>query len=505
MRFVKLMLCCNIFKEIQATDEREAFMMHKPLNPKLSFVNVGVFIFILCYGLMYPLMNDDLVGSNLQALLHHTIWSHIRDTYFNWSGRASISLVALLLFNKGLNDITMPFVNLVTAFLFIVLMKISYYFVFKELPTDKKVNRYILLTILMVVYFTKIYDMTELIGFKMVTIQYFWGVVLSAYIVFLYAPIKTVGSAPVNVSSIKLLFLFLLGIILGNDNEIIAASFLLFIFGSLLASHPRYWVDRIKSNVSISSFAIGDLLGLVILIIAPGNYKRKAAAMGDTHTGNVHYSIFEKAHILLQKYYQVHFKVECSYVALGLLLLAVALMFLTKRTEAYKAKVFYFVKLIMGFVLTLLILTPIAYYYEGWIGGRVTFIPDMLLFYITFGLVVLNLQLFGDITGFKAALSSVKLHWTVLFGVMALYFGLFLYGCYPHYRFNLSRVEEINNTPDAQNKDFVFSAFCPDKTNHFVGKGQQIADPIQHDPQMWENKAFAEYYNIRSVREVPCV
>src|SRR5690606_8078781 len=44
--------------------------------------------------------------------------------------------------------------------------------------------------------------------------------------------------------------------------------------------------------------------------------------------------------------------------------------------------------LLVFFLISLIIMIPFAYYYEGWIGGRVTLVPDVVLFIVLFRLIL---------------------------------------------------------------------------------------------------------------------
>ncbi len=444
-------------------------------NPKLLFINAIVFLFIFVFVLMFPLMHDDLVWSNINALANHTVVSHIVGDYFHWTGRISQQILAYTLFNRSFNFITVPIMATVTAFCFVLLVRVSYHVIFMEQPSDHHLNRYMILALLIVLYVKNIHSFVEMIGFKAVTVQYFWAMVIAGWLLLKFSTQTQLD----RISLLQSTLFFLLGLLFGLCSELIVPCVLFYFLMTLHCS---------LRNRRVVAYASGLLIGFVALIAAPGNYVRKAQAMVDTHTANVHYSLFEKIKILLSLYaQQAHFKIECGIVVVLLLILA----FILKQRTGYP------VKLVLGAIFSLLILTPVAYYYNGVIRGRVTFISDMLLFYALVYLVVLN---------FRALLPRWKwpsVHWRLLCSLMTFYFMIFIYAGYPAYCFNKARIALIKDTPDAIHHDFVFQAFCPRYVNHLVGKGL-IISPFDSDSNSWVNQAYAEYYGAGSVRETPC-
>ncbi len=447
--------------------------MQKLVNPKLLFINAVIFLFIFIFVMMFPMMHDDLAWSNINALANHTIFPHIVSDYKTWTGRISAQFLIYIFMHRDYNAVSVPVMAMITGFSFVVLVQISYRLIFLERALDEHLNRYMILVLLLIFYFKDIHSFVAMIGFKTISVQYLWGMVFAVWL------LLNLDRSDRKDRTINFFIYGLLGLLIGLYNEMIFPCILFYFILRL---------NAVVRNRAFISYLIGLFVGFLILIAAPGNYIRKASAMIETHTVGVHYSLYEKVKILFSLYaHQAHFKIECVIVVGILLILAFIL----------KQRIGYPLKLMLGAIFSLLILTPVAYYYNGVISGRVTFISDMLLFYALIYLVVLN---------FRALLPHWKwpsIHWSLLCTVMSMYFLAFLYAGYPAYQFNQARIALIKSTPDAIHHDFDFPAFCPDHINKWVGKGL-IISAISPDPKSWVNTVYAQYYGAASVRELPC-
>lgn len=469
-------------------------------QPKLWLVNITIFLFVSLYCFMFPLIADDLVRCNIAALSNHTFWSQLHWDYLNWTGRISAqALIYIFLNTQSFNAISIPIASIITGICFVVFIRLSYILLFWEQPQDAHLARYIILTLLVLFYLNPIHSYTETLGFKTIVVQYFWGTVLIWYILYKFPIQKT----PPQTGIVKLLGFFILGLLLGNYNEIIAAATILYLLANFaLNSLPKHnYIESFRKNRIPSSFLIGNIIGFIILIVAPGNYVRQTFSMQQTNTLASHFSIWDKVHILLHRYYQIPTKALLSLLVILFFALAMYFIISSKQKETFKKQIHFWLKLILGFIITLLMLTPIAYYFPGAIAKRITFIPDMLLFYTLFSLVIFNAGFICQKYGLHC--SKVKISWLIPFIIMLGYFASFLTGAYAAYQFNEGRVYEIQHTANAENKDFTFTAMCPTSITNFFGRGL-IGSQIGPDPQNVFNINYAHYYGAKSVNEVPC-
>ncbi len=471
----------------------------KSTNLKLWSVSSCIFLFVALYNYMFPLIADDLVRCNIAALSHHAVLSQLRWDYLNWTGRMSAQILIYFFLNtQALNAITLPIAAIITGFCFVAFIRLSYILLFWEEPSDRHLNRFIILTLLILFYLNPIHSYTETIGFKTIVIQYFWGTVLIWYLLYkLQAQQK-----PTSAGLLKVLLLFALGLLTGNYNEIIAAATIFYILFSLWnVAGVKHFVQTCKNNALLTSFLIGNIIGFLVLITAPGNYARQVVAMQQSDTSNLHYSLWDKIHILLHRYYQIPTKGIFSALAIILFITAIYLIFSRKKQTTYQKQIKYWLMMILGFIITLLLLTPVAYYFPGAIAKRLTFIPDMLLFYLVFSLVMFNVKFICEDKQLNC--NRIKLPWQILCAIMVVYFIFFLTGTYFAYQFNQSRIQQIQHTTNAAHTDFVFIARCPNTMNNIFGRGL-IGSQVGPDASNVFNIDYAHYYGAGSAREIPC-
>lgn len=220
---------------------------------------LGIFLSVLLLNYFVPLINDDYSYSfGLKGKLTGfiDIFKYQYHHYFHWGGRTIAHTLAQI-FLMG-PDILFDVCNSVIFTLLV-------YLIYKTVFTKKDNPLYLLL-----VYFTlwlilPVFGETclWLIG----SCNYMWTTTLILFFLIKYRNYKEIKDSKLN-----FILLFLLGILAGWTNENTSFGSITIIICYLI--YQKYFKKEKIKKWELSGL-VGNIIGFIIMIIAPGNFVRK--------------------------------------------------------------------------------------------------------------------------------------------------------------------------------------------------------------------------------------
>lgn len=239
-----------------------------PNKQQTIIILVSIFLMMLVLNLLTPLLADDYSYSlNLDKTKINSLmdvvnyqWWH----YFNWGGRTVAHTIAqfFLLFPKVVFSIA-------NSIIYVALIYLMYLHI-RGNREDKPL--FLLLIHLGLWFILPVFGQTclWLIG----SCNYLWTTVIILWFLWIYRKNKE------NLSIIKLIGIFLLGILAGWTNENTSAGLLVILLCYLIMTKIPNKKEKI-SKLRIVGF-FGALIGFAIMILAPGNYIRAEEIQDNT-------------------------------------------------------------------------------------------------------------------------------------------------------------------------------------------------------------------------------
>ena len=468
---------------------------------KMFLFQTLLFIFVLVVNLYYPLMVDDLARLNNGLFEHlqgnwykHSIrpLNHtLRNDYQVWTGRMSAQALVYIAFNQFYIGYSYVVTAIVTAGAYLLFTKCLYNISYN--PQNIKQSKVgivskIFYALCLLAYLLIVKDFKEVCLYRTVAIQYFWGMVIMLYIFNRLERIKNFdNNIPTNIYSladytIRLLLLFVLGFLLGLYNEILTAIFILLLVIKLWAL-TNYRLDNVLDLIKSKGlivFLSGLLIGFGIMIQSPGTQSRKIRALSLVHDKIANYSILDKLLFPFIHYYDVKAKRYITIVVCALFLICLCKLHYYRKQSIYhelSRSFIVIVSLIIGFILSLLLLSSFAYYYEEQIVGRVTVVSDLIMFILMFRLLD-----FCNVFDWKL----IKQIMTIICLVSPLYFISAVYASSIEYKYNQDRILLIQSTADHMHKDFNFLDFrCETNTSNIWRKLSVSDSAFTDDASFW--------------------
>lgn len=445
------------------------------IKNKLFLINIILFIYIFLLNLYYPLISDDFVRINISTLDNKQLFNQLNIDYHYLTGRLIAQLLIYLVFNKSILTFTVILTSLISSFCYVIFNYITYIFIFKS--NKISINSYILITILLILYYIKIHSFEEIIEQKTMSIQYLWGFTLMLSILYKFK----------EIFSFKSIFLtimyFIVGILLGTYNEILNLLFLVCIIYLAIIFYSK----QNQINKLLIAFILGLIIGFIFMIISPGSAERKANAILALANKHLYFTVVEKFVFPFKSYF-TSFK--------GRLLLGIVLLIIMRAIKNKSFKIFNEENiLIILFLVSLVILIPFAFCYEGWIGGRVALVPDILLFII---FLKLFFQIFNVYDLFE------RFNYTKSYIIIFVLFLLTtLVPSYSEFKFNKQNENEMLFASDKATRNFKFKPYiCGNK---IFGKLSLSSDFVfNDDPTFWANKVAADFYGVKSIIKTSC-
>lgn len=436
-----------------------------------------IFLFVFFSCSFCFLYGDDLAASNGA---YADLFNNIKVQYLHWNARVPALLLWCLLLHKSTNFLLIPLFNITIAFCFLYVLKKLYQISFN---TKQPVSlEYCIFSACLIYYLIYTMGWLEVIQWKSGAIVYLLGITLGLMM------IDRLFLQPHNekvINNKQLTLNFFLGLILGCYNEIIALFIICIYVLFFLYQFYAVPLNRLFNKLQLS-FLAGTFSGLIVILVAPGTWERKKKAAEIVSAYNE--SILYKLNFAFSHYFQWQIKLYLAiFVLFTVLFILLKCLFLKTMNKMEQKIIFNF----SLFFMSLLVLSSFAYTYEGLIGGRVTFIYDVLLF------VLFVQALFYLIPNKKAIYlfhdNDKKFKLAMVFLIVTLGYPLYQYYC--SYSYYTHQIQLINLLKNKSNQDVIF--YIREGNRFFVTNVGLSADLTQ-----WTNKDFARYYGIKSVTAI---
>lgn len=435
-------------------------MIRKYFGPILiSLIILGFFLFL---NYLQPLRADDFgractdsLSKGLIMLVHS-----IQADYGTWTGRVSAQGLIYLLLSKQYIDISIFIVNVVNAVSLYVFMLLSF-----KIVTSNRIKLLSKDFLIFAFFFIFIFYQTGFIAnilWKTGAIQYFWGMTLLVVLYYVAIELKKES---------LILGLFV-GSLIGLYNEIFVSVTILLCLA--------YFLDKIiyKERISdtILAYFVSCSIGGCILILAPGNYARlDYLSSGST----AHTSILASIVNLVE---QIITQPQYTLILLVLIALYLVLVFTNKGVKKTKAFIYS-----SALIISIFVLVPVAKSYD--LNQRV-----LLIYYAIFFLVALK-QFYSHSSSFVTTLYLClkKLSWVfVILLVIQVFLITSIY--IEFYKFEQHR----NQLVKQYHVNGVKNPVLPN-LSAYMGPNVFL-DDITSDKEIYNNKAYAEFYGFESVK-----
>ena len=239
----------------------KSFIMSK--KNQIILILLGIFLMMLILNMFTPLIADDYSYSfklnnerivNLIDVFNYQLWH-----YFNWGGRVIAHAIAqtFLIFPKDVFNVFNSIVYTLVVYLIYLNVK----------GDNKKDKPLFLLAIHFCLWFLQpVFGQTclWLVG----SCNYLWTMFFILLFLWFFRKNSKKNSA------LKMILMFLFGIIAGWTNENTAFGLIVILVGIMLT-------DKYQKHIKILGYKIsgliGTILGFIILIVAPGNFVRESS------------------------------------------------------------------------------------------------------------------------------------------------------------------------------------------------------------------------------------
>lgn len=451
-------------------------MFKKNILFKNSQVCIFLFFFLLLGYLLVinffmPLWFDDY-GRSLPLASWTAVFPLVEHTYFEWSGRIAVMFFTFLFLWR--DSLAIPIFNILNSLVFVLMIYLLFLNAFAKKPIS--FTDFTLLIIVFSLFWFLPTSLGEVAFWKTGSIGYLWP--LTGTLAFIY-PVTRLLFDNSNVVSdnfiIKILFL-IAGLVLGTCLENLSATICFFLVGGIVYLKYRKY-DCPKWLYYATS---GYIAGAILLISAPGNFKRAA-------TITEHYS-------LLYKFSYLIFRIAVHFIPFVIIFLLIILL-LKKVKHKISPEQFKRFYLFLG----LSLLTAFA---MGGVpntvlfGGRLAFATDV------FAIVALASLL----PIFESAFYANFIRPIILFVLLPL-FVLDMTNVFIFYRaaFTENKLREVIIAKNIaqNNKNVVVPPMSIAKETRTwfsrISAYRFYANDIISDKNTWRNRVVTEYYGLDSI------
>ena len=457
---------------------------------RLTFrlIVLAAFVLIFIFNVLTPMMTDDLFYSKTvsEASSIRDLFAQEYTQYMTWTGRSVCHMILrfFLLTDK------MVF-NVANSVAFVLLTLLIYWNVDHRKKYDTPVY---LLVNLLIWMFGVVFRQTVL--WETGACNYLWGAVLIMGFVTLYryglkresgGGQESEGVVPKQADGLKhpvlwAVFLPVLGVLAGWCNENSSGGGLLMVLLCL----GFYLYEKKKGLHAIKPWMItgllGNLAGLAIMVLAPGNAIRSQAQPEEEHSGLLGYMArFQKITLAVRENFLL-------LLIIGILLFII--VYYQKKSWkalwAYSRNGFLWAFVFLATCYAL-VLTPEPQA-RAYFGAGV---------FLTVSVV----QFFVDVSEKEVIFASLK---TGMISVMLLV----MFFTYMDSGANLARIYREYNERDVyltqKAEEGVTDVTVPMLRPDFETKySDGYNSDIREDPGYWVNVAYASYYGFNSVSGVP--
>ncbi len=439
---------------------------------------VLLFLCILAFNLLTPKLSDDFsYGCEVRSAQGIAdLFRQEAHQYQTWNGRSVVHLLLRLSLYLPL-----PVFKICNSLMFVVLLLLME----RNIPGGKRHDPVNLVLVFLGVWFGAV-DFGQTILWQTGACNYLWGSVI--ILGFMTLVRKTFEKGPETAAGrYRWLGYCLFGILAGWCNENTSGGALLFVLILLVVYFRRYGV----LHASLVSAAAGNLTGLLIMVLAPGNAVRASLSQPENFDGILKYAArFQKVTLVLRD--------EFRLPILGLTAAGVLLALLLKGDrDALKRAVQW--PLIYLFLWAA---TSYAMILARPSEPRAFFGAGIFLLLALLNAVLECVQ--AERQQHKTLIARLIVGTGLIFGSLA--FLVSYLDCGTNlgriYRDYAERVRYIENCRDQGILDVTVAQVHPDflENNPYTAVGGM--EP-QEDPEFWINGMYEQYFGVEAVRAVP--
>lgn len=423
------------------------------------------FLTIFIYNVFTPAMSDDLSYGKIvsEADSFFDLVRQEYQQYMNWTGR-SVNHIILRCFLSGDKWLF----NICNSLAFVALTLFMYY----NIENRKKWDVFVYLLINLFVWTFGV-SFAQTVLWETGACNYLWGstIIMSYISAFRFCLKKNYAGGSQIAPAI---LLFILGILAGWCNENTSGGCILIICIWI----GLYILETKKVRVWMISGAVGNFIGFLFMILAPGNANRQQY-MGEEHTGLLAIaSRFLKCNIAIYNHFFI------------LIAICIAAFILAKLQKANWGKsknmiIFFFIFTATCYAL---VLTP----------------EPMTRAYFGAGifLIISCVQGITDVHDEDKYIVSLKLSAAAIF---TLYFAFNYMECGAHlmriYSESSERFFYIGEQKAQGSMDITVPLLHPDFENKY--SDAYNSDLSAEDSGYWINVIYAEYYGVDNIFAVP--
>lgn len=415
----------------------------------------GIFISVLILNSLTPLIAGDYsysFGKNGErtANLLDIIVRQI-DHYFTWGGRSVAHTIAqiFLMYPKW-------FFNISNSFIYIIFI----YLIYLHVKDDKEDKPLIILLIHFAIWFLiPVFGQTVL--WLTGSCNYLWT--MTIMLAFLYLVRKDLKTP----SIFKNIAILLFGIIAGWTNENTSFGLITTIIGFIILNKTKHQ----KTSSFRKCALIGNIIGFVILIAAPGNFIR------ETHFNDNSSFIVKIIQRIIDN--TTNLINCCLPIFIGIIIL-LSIYLYKKEKVNYKFIIFLIASI---FTTYSMILSP-TFPPRAWFGVIVfALISFMILLYNIYDTNQLFKYLFYNLI-LISALYYIPSYLTALNDINILQNTW------------KKRIIEINQTENKEEKSFKFDNYYTTNSHNPI---YGLVD-LRTNSKTWPNNDIAKYYGIKSIQ-----
>lgn len=442
-------------------------------NRLIIFIALILFGLILLMNYIYPTTEDDwtysfiwhIDGCRGEKIMYlHDLFISQYAHYMEWGGRTVVHTIAqvLLIFDPILQDIlnTLAYIGMMIL-------------IYKYANITKPPRAIIFLLCCLLFWFFQPIIISTCFWITG-SANYLWGmlIILSFIYPFYSLYIKENGQN----SILKSIFLFIAGIIAGwtNENTAIAMFFLIVVIAILLK------IQKVNIPNWVYWGIVGCIIGILFLVLAPGNMARYNAEGGSTD------NLFS-LDILLPRLQQI-FKYYLKYILIPSILSIISIIYFWKKGTPFQRRKLFAILLLFYIsahvALLLMLATPIF--------------PERAMFgLIIFFIIIIGTAYANSNINFNN--KKIQISITSIFFILIIIFTT-------DYCYKLNKIWIINKTLKEREKviekgkkigikDYVFD------DQIVISKRYHYWDLLE-DENAGKNIAYSHYYNINSVRVI---
>lgn len=431
----------------------------------LSVIIFSIFMLIYLLNKLYPLHGEDwdytfIMGTTQRVSSLSDIIKSQYHHYLTWGGRSVTHFIAqfLLMIDLGL-------AHILNSLAFVCFISIAYYIA----NMHNKVNIGLFIAIALSLWLL-LPNITATAIWITYSANYLWGTLIVLSFMTIYC--SYYWKKELRDSKIKSTLMFLGGIIAGWTNENTSLALLFFIFAMIL--YFKY--KKIKIPIWAICGLTGVFIGALALLLAPGNSVR----LDDG------YIIYDDKVLMIKRRLLAIYKNYMGYVLIPTLIYICSIILFICRSVSEQKKEILFISLL--FVLSALVGV-------GVMIGSPDFPPRTLFCVITF-MIIGTGYLYANLRIESLPVRISK--WIAITGLLIVccidYADKYNYLVYLNGVW-AKREQYIKEQKAKGQYDIVF-------TDNVVQHKDFIVHVIWDDPERWPNKPCADFYGVKSVREI---